>query len=470
MKVIVLLLALAGLAYARPGGGHSFSGGHSYSHSSSHSYSGGSHSYSSGHSSSYGHSYSSGGGISGQTIVYFLLIVLVVVIVFLVLSNRRTRPVYTPEPALDLGPLLARDPDFSKSVFEDFAYQLYSAARRADADGLKKLAPYLSPDAMAAIGEQRAEQVVVGWLHVDAARTLESKFQLAVRIESNLSAAAGTAYVIERWLFTRDLDAATKPPATRTWPCPNCGAPWQAAEDPRTCAHCGEPIRPGKFDWAVSAITVDSVQHEGKTLTGTVEEQGNDKPTIAEAGVFEHLGALTGDDPEVRWETLQPRVRMIYGRLNDAWNASELAPVRGLVTGSLGDYLRYWLDEYRRQGLANHLTDAQITRLDLAKVDRDKWYDAITVRVFATGHDFTTRGDKVVGGSKTAFRPYTEYWTFLRSSARRGPIKADPACPNCGAALAISDAGTCTHCNAFLENGSFDWVLSKIEQDDVYEG
>ena len=43
-------------------------------------------------------------------------------------------------------------------------------------------------------------------------------------------------------------------------------------------------------------------------------------------------------------------------------------------------------------------------------------------------------------------------------------------CPNCGAPLAISNAGQCTHCNAEVESGSFDWTLSKIEQDDVYRG
>ena len=57
----------------------------------------------------------------------------------------------------------------------------------------------------------------------------------------------------------------------------------------------------------------------------------------------------------------------------------------------------------------------------LAKVLRDPYYDAVTVRVFADGLDFTLDASgKVVGGSKTSRRAYTEYWTFLRSSARRG--------------------------------------------------
>jgi hypothetical protein len=31
-------------------------------------------------------------------------------------------------------------------------------------------------------------------------------------------------------------------------------------------------------------------------------------------------------------------------------------------------------------------------------------------------------------------------------------------------------AGTCDHCGAHVTGGEFDWVLSKIEQDDSYRG
>ena len=44
------------------------------------------------------------------------------------------------------------------------------------------------------------------------------------------------------------------------------------------------------------------------------------------------------------------------------------------------------------------------------------------------------------------------------------------ACPNCGAPLAISMAGHCTYCKAKVTGGDFDWVLSKIEQDESYAG
>jgi hypothetical protein len=266
---------------------------------------------------------------------------------------------------------------------------------------------------------------------------------------------------------------ASKPPVgTHTWPCPNCGAPWSATEDkPRTCGHCGETMTSGRFDWMLADIRVESEQSVGATLTGTVEEVGNDFPTVIDPAAQPTLAKLTADDPAVTWDALKKRIAMIYGRLNEGWNASDLGPVRGLVTRALQDYLTFWLDEYKRQKLRNHLDEAAISGIELAKVRRDKWFDAVTVRVFAGGCDYTTNAESyVVGGSRADRREYTEYWTFLRSSSRRGPVTATPTCPNCGAPLAISDAGACTHCNALVENGSFDWVLSKIEQDDVYAG
>jgi hypothetical protein len=31
-------------------------------------------------------------------------------------------------------------------------------------------------------------------------------------------------------------------------------------------------------------------------------------------------------------------------------------------------------------------------------------------------------------------------------------------------------AGSCEHCNAKVTSGEFDWVLSRIEQDEAYAG
>jgi predicted lipid-binding transport protein (Tim44 family) len=486
------------VAEARPGGGQSYSGG---SHSSGGGYSssgggysssgggysssGGGYSSSGGGYSHSGDSYSSSGGSGGpMAIVLFIGIGIVFLVAAAAWMNHSEYTFTTvptaplPPPKLDLAPLLASDPDFSRVVFEDFAYRLYSAAQRArhDRTELAKLTPYLGPKAfeLLTLRGGRVEQVVIGNLRmVDAGPERGAdRMRIVVAVEANLAGSGGTTNASERWTFVRDATTKSRPPErTRALACPSCNAPFAAADDPRKCAHCGTTIEVGQFDWTVDFMYVEAETSVGYTLTGTVEEIGNDYPTVAEYDAGERLMQLRQDDVNVTWEAFTARVQMIYKQLNAAWNTQELTPVRGLVTQSLLHYLEFWIREYKRQSLANRLEQASISHIALAKVTRDKWYDAITVRIYADGTDFTVdKRERVVGGSRDKRRAYTEYWTFLRSSARRGPITTTPSCPNCGAPLAISNAGQCTHCNAEVESGSFDWTLSKIEQDDVYRG
>jgi hypothetical protein len=75
-----------------------------------------------------------------------------------------------------------------------------------------------------------------------------------------------------------------------------------------------------------------------------------------------------------------------------------------------------------------------------------------------------------VAGNQRTPRRYSEYWTLIRSVAPKGPARVDAACPSCGAPLQIEMAGNCVYCRAKVTSGDFDWVLSRIEQDDVYDG
>ena len=169
---------------------------------------------------------------------------------------------------------------------------------------------------------------------------------------------------------------------------------------------------------------------------------------------------------------VEARLKVIYADMNKAWSANALGPIRGFVSDGLFDYLQYWVDAYKRQGLRNQLTDMRVTSIELAKVVRDKWYDAVTLRVFATGKDFVVQSEtgKVVRGSKTFERPYSEYWTLIRSAGKQGKPQTTAVCNNCGAPLKINMAGECEHCGAHVTSGEFAWVLSTIEQDDVYRG
>src|ERR1700759_362943 len=114
----------------------------------------------------------------------------------------------------------------------------------------------------------------------------------------------------------------------------------------------------------------------------------------------------------------------------------------------------------------------RITRTTLAKVVRDRYYDSLTIRLWAMGKDYVIHepDGHHVRGSRHRDRAYSEYWTLIRSAGRKAAVVASPVCSNCGAPLNITQSGECEHCGAHVTAGEFDWVVSKVEQDDSYRG
>jgi predicted lipid-binding transport protein (Tim44 family) len=207
-------------------------------------------------------------------------------------------------------------------------------------------------------------------------------------------------------------------------------------------------------------------------LTSDVTERGTDLPSVFDPANDANWQALQARDREVAPANLQARTELIYSHLNTAWTALDLSSVRGLVSDGMFDYLRYWTEAYAEQGLRNMLENMRVQRMERVKVVLDKHFDAVTFRLWATGLDYTVnaKSGAVVSGSKSAPRAYSEYWTLIRSATARGPASAEANCPSCAAPLQVSMAGTCQHCGTHVTRGEFDWVLSKIEQDDVYQG
>jgi len=470
---LALVAAACGVALARPGGGESFSGGG-------------------------GHGGSSGGGGGGgilelvywliQLVVYYpqiglpIVLGLVGLIAWSAYRQHHNRDWDSGPPAelhaaVELEPLRRVDPDFSQVLFEDFAFRLFSTAQRArgSADALATVAPYVSAAARAQLAARAGgvSQVVVGALRVVRVE-LGQRARIGVELEANVATAQHTFYSVETWLFGRDAARRSKPPgASRDFPCPNCGAPWQSsATGTQVCASCGQVVDNGRFDWVVEQISVAAEDERPPTLTRDVEERGTDLPTYRQDDVDRRWQSLVTDDPAISDDAIEARLRMIYAELNRAWSQNKLEPVRGYVSDGLYDYLAYWTEAYRAQGLHNALVDMRITRVEMAKLVRDRWYDALTLRLWGTGKDFVVvdATGKLVRGSKRIERPYSEYWTLIRSASRKGAVHTEPVCSNCGAPMKITMAGACEHCGVHVTAGEFDWVVSKIEQDDTYRG
>jgi predicted lipid-binding transport protein (Tim44 family)/ribosomal protein L37E len=491
----VAVLAVVGpvaIAAARPGGGDSYSGG-------------------GGHGGGGG---SSGGGAVIFELIYWLfrivfaypaigLPLLALVIGYVIYNARRQHhsadwdsgPAQTAHDAIDssadsvdLADLRRIDPAFSQVVFEDFAFRLFSTAQRARhaAEALATVAPYVGEAARAELAArppagQPVVQAIVGAMRTyrvelpdDGRAEPAPRVRIGIEYEANVATADHTYYSVESWLFGRAAAVTSKPPgATRTFPCPHCGAPWQAANTTtQVCASCGEAVDNGRFDWVVEQISLTSCDERPPTLTTEVAERGTDLPTYHHPGVDAAWQALLRDDPAISEPALRARLEMIYTQLNLAWTQLDLRPARGLVSDGLYDYLSYWVAAYRSQRLRNVLADMRITHTEIAKLTRDRYFDALTIRIWATGKDYVVRdpGGEHVRGARHRERAYSEYWTLIRTAQRKAAPITTPACSNCGAPLQITQSGECEHCGAHVTAGEFDWVVSKVEQDDSYRG
>ena len=487
---LAFLIALgARTAWARPGGGGSFHGSSSHgSGGSTHGtggYSGGSH----------GSSSSSGGG-PGTLLLFVVLVA--VILVFRVAAARRHAdwstispgppPLEPPQrPARQkLEALRAVDPNFSIVVFEDFVYALYTELHSARGRGqVATLTAYFGPStvqALAAGDLAEVRTIVIGamrFLSASEPTSANDAVRTTIELESNYTEVnrAGREqafYVRERWSLVRRAGVLSRTPQkARLIACPNCGAPLGRVIEGR-CGHCNTDVCTGGFDWIVEQIETVSREPRGPMLTEETREEGTNLPTISDPGAAEALEALAAGDAAFAWPTIETRVARVFEEFQRAWSARDLASMRPLMSETLFQTQTYWIETYRKQGLRNVTERARIQRLELARVSRDAFFDGVTVRLFATSLDYTLadRDGSVVVGSRTRERAYSEYWTFIRGRAQSGGATSGEGkqCPNCGAPLTINMAGACTYCKASVSSGEFDWVLSRIEQDEVYGG
>jgi len=366
------------------------------------------------------------------------------------------------------------DPNFSNITFADFCYSLFACAHQArGAKTLVQYAPYMSGSSRQQIasrnpqGLQEVKNIVIGAMRIDAVRGLDTALvTVSVAFEANYTEVAANGekswYVRERWTLERQRDILSPPPEkAKADHCPRCGAALKTRTD-GSCEFCGAKIESGAFQWYVRSIDLTAKQERGPVLTGGGEEVGTNLPTILQPNVAERLRSID-------WAAFESHVRRVAIELQDAWSARDWERVRPLETEGLFQMHRYWIDAYRKQRLRNVVDDFDFAHVEPVKIDSDAFYEAITVRIFAHGRDYTVdENNRIVGGSKNALRSWSEYWTFIRtqSGQRSGKI----ACPNCGAMVTVGASGICEYCGGKLTSGTFDWILSRIEQDEAYRG
>jgi predicted lipid-binding transport protein (Tim44 family) len=422
-----------------------------------------------------------------------LVIVIVIVVINMARSgvlqrsvseNPQVFPQAAPSRgrAVNLTPVRSTDPNFSEPVFIDFAQLVYARAQEMRGAGRREpLELWLAPAAIDKVFADRADlesvgDVVFGATRIVQAATEGGFVRLDVTFDANVTESRGgvrsQVLCTETWSFRRKSGVHSPVPVRmRALGCAGCGSTLEPKTD-GSCPNCGVARRGGLTQWEVGAIPFahrrplsppELVVDEGGGL-----ERGTELPTERDPRLPAAKRAFEGRHADHVWPAFDARVTEAFLALQAAWSSRDWERARPFETDALFQTHRFWMDRYAAFGLVNRVEQVAVTRLLLAKIDTDAFYESITVRIFAQAMDWTEDASgKLVGGSKRAPRVFSEYWTFLR--AIPGSVAPPTSCPSCGAALPAGGGSiVCGSCGGRLVGDTPDWVASRIEQDDAY--
>jgi len=172
------------------------------------------------------------------------------------------------------------------------------------------------------------------------------------------------------------------------------------------------------------------------------------------------------------------RVTRGFVRVQEAWSAGDLRPVRPLLSDGVWNRFHTLLALDRAQGRRNVIGRPTLDSVRIIAAVAGDDFDELHVRIAAVARDIhvpagaTRPGiEAALGRAKPA--PFVEIWSFLRRAgattrSQRGVLEG--ACPSCGATLAIADVVECEHCATLVNSGSHDWVLAEITQEVTWSG
>lgn len=395
------------------------------------------------------------------------------------------------QAAAGLGPAIdairARDPAFELEVFLQRAEMIFFLVKRGiQQNDAAAIRPYLSDALFALVSNSVAlaktrhqhallESLNVRAVHVDSAvcdasgQRVQIHFDLVYRAKTlddanRVVADEGADQRHgERWTFVRGADARTPVNGGVVAACcPACGAELRLNLD-GTCAHCRASVTNGTVDWVVSEVqTAPFVGYAAASPFA-----------VAAASVADGIAALREADPGFDPDAFQGRVKTAFLTLQDAWCRQNLDAGRAFLSPGAYFTWRAQLETMAAEGRRNVMENLAVQRIDPVLIVHGRVFDDLTVRITASAADFEIDKDnKIVFGDRSV-QSFTEDWTFQRSigaTTTQKPGTLENACPSCGAPVSLNQIGECRYCKAAVTSGKFDWVVSRIEQDEAGTG
>ncbi len=184
------------------------------------------------------------------------------------------------------------------------------------------------------------------------------------------------------------------------------------------------------------------------------------------------LEALKARDPAFSKEAFEARAGRVFLTVQEAWFRRDFATARTLMSDGLYRRFRVLQGLMTRESRRDAVADPTVLSSRIAAVSKSDAFDAVTVAIMARLRDAEVAADlsdeEALAAAKSATpEVFTEYWTFLRrveAITVEGKDLSNGTCPNCGAPFEGGASGKCPYCDAIVNSGRHDWVLSEITQ------
>ena len=173
-------------------------------------------------------------------------------------------------------------------------------------------------------------------------------------------------------------------------------------------------------------------------------------------------------DPAFNVEALLSRCSKLLPAVQYAWSSQDMSPVRHVISDGVFDRFSLQIEMQKGSGIRNEMRDVRVLNARLVGSATDRFFDTLHVAITAEAVDATVsldEGRRLQGGE--APESFTEIWTLLRrpgAQTLERPGLLEGYCPNCGTQLRLSTSITCESCQALINSGEYDWVLSEITQ------
>jgi len=184
------------------------------------------------------------------------------------------------------------------------------------------------------------------------------------------------------------------------------------------------------------------------------------------------LESIQQRDPAFSMDAFLSRCHDLLPSVQDAWSKQDMSPVRHFISDGVYDRFALQIEMQKACGIRNEMREVRALSSRLVGSASDRFFDTLHVAITAEAVDTLVAlesGRRIQGGD--APEAFTEVWTFLRrpgaqTLARPGLLEG--YCPNCGNKLQLSTSITCEACQALINSGEYDWVLSEITQQEVW--